>query len=159
MSGFVGPLLLCAALCAHTRASAPSVLDYLGVREDAAARERHGDARRYVHRHEHIGVDADSADHIGCAETEARLLEHMLTPPALWCNAATCLSEFDVAYAVHAIDCDARRCTVLLHCGAGLRYVKWAGAATLGGALCMLLLPLCCSARRRRPHNAAHKCL
>jgi len=149
-------LVMAAALAAahNETASVPhnDELEHLaGADSDAAAAAaHHSNVRRYVHRHEHIGVDADSADHIGCAEIHAKQFEHMLTPAALWCDAATCLSEFDVSYPVHSIDCDAARCAVLLHCGAELERIKWASLATLGALLCLIVLPLFGSARAVR---------
>jgi hypothetical protein len=113
--------------------------------------------RRFVHRHEQIGVGAGGADHIGCAEAHAMQFEQMLTPPVLWCDATNCLSEFDVVYRVHSIDCDAESCTVLLHCAAELERIKWASLMTLAALFLLIAMPFFCSAQTVRDAIAAQR--
>lgn len=149
----IGLLALATLALAANSTTSESNLDRLvGTDRDAAAAAaaHHSDVRRYVHRHEHIGVDADNADHIGCVEIHAKPFEHMLTPSALWCDAETCLSEFDVSYPVHSIDCDAKRCVVMLHCADELERIKWASLATLAALFCLIVLPFFGSARAVR---------
>lgn len=87
---------------------------------------------RFVHRHScYGGAHNDTFDTIGCAEREATLFEHKLTPPMLWCNTTHCRTRFGDMLDVHMIDCDARRCRVLLHCEERLRSLKQAFAVTI----------------------------
>jgi len=102
----------------------------------------HSHARRFVHRHSHLGIDGDAADAIGCAEAHAAPFEHMLTPSMLWCNNADCLSEFNSTYALHSIECTPARCHVLLHCADEIERIKWASLMTLGALIALIVLPL-----------------
>jgi hypothetical protein len=94
---------------------------------------------RFVHRHACFGDSHNETyDTIGCAEREATLFEHTLTPAMLWCNTTHCKSRFGDALDVHTIDCDARRCRVLVHCVAQFSALKSAFALTIV-ALIMLV--------------------
>jgi hypothetical protein len=87
---------------------------------------------RFVHRHTCFGSGHNNSyDTIGCAEREATLFEHTLTPAMLWCNATHCQTTLGDALDVHMIDCDAQRCRVLLHCDAKFASLKQAFAITI----------------------------
>ena len=96
---------------------------------------------RLVHRHTCYGASENaSADAIGCAESAAELFEHTLTPATLWCNGTTCLTRFGVPLAVHSIDCDERRCSVLVHCDARLSELTYACVLTFAGIVVLVVL-------------------
>lgn len=89
---------------------------------------------RLVHRQTCYGAsDASTSDMIGCAESAASVFEHSLTPATLWCNATVCVSRFGAAMQVHSIECDERRCTVLLHCDEKLLGLVYGGVVTVIG--------------------------
>lgn len=99
---------------------------------------------RLVHRQSCYGSADESssgADMIGCAESAASVFEHALTPATLWCNATVCVSRFGAAMQVHSIDCNERRCSVLLHCDEKLLGLVYGGVVTVVGlALFVYLL-------------------
>lgn len=88
---------------------------------------------RFIHRHACYGADdavEEGVDTIGCAESEAAMFEHTLTPSMLWCNVTHCQSRFGDQLDVHAIDCDVQRCRVLVHCVNQFSGLKYAAVLT-----------------------------
>lgn len=103
--------------------------------------------RRFVHRHSCVGLDGEGGDKIGCAEADAAMFEHMLTPPQLWCNARDCVSDFNKTFEVHAIACTPQRCTVTLHCSRALEDVKYTVLLSLVAIVMLMCAPLYISPR------------
>lgn len=100
---------------------------------------------RLVHRQscygeQHSSSSSSNSDMIGCAEPAASVFEHSLTPATLWCNATVCVSRFGAPMHVHSIECDERRCTVLLHCDDKLLGLVYGGAVTVGGVALFVYL-------------------
>ncbi len=103
--------------------------------------------RRFVHRHSCVGLDGEGGDRIGCAEADAAMFEHMLTPPQLWCNERDCVSDFNKTFEVHSIACTPQRCTVTLHCGGALEDVKYTVLLSLVAIVVLMCAPLYVSPR------------
>jgi hypothetical protein len=96
-------------------------------------RAENNDSVRLVHRQSCYGASDANSDMIGCAESAASVFEHSLTPATLWCNATVCVSRFGAAMQVHSINCDAHRCSVLLHCDEKLLGLVYGGVVTVIG--------------------------
>lgn len=98
-------------------------------------------ATRVVHRHACYGADIDSSavDNIGCAESAAAPLEHMLTPDILRCNDTHCMDRFGMLVDMHSMNCTERFCTIKLHCNDRLSDIIQATIVGMIGVIALIV--------------------